>query len=72
MKLLIKEIIEDKNNKWNIIKTMFAPKQMCKTCGAKVRREGSSYCEECANMYNRNNDKDAIDVLKVGTKTNYT
>ena len=51
MKLLIKEIKEDKDKPWNIITTMFAPNKLCKTCQKNIRKDGSAYCIECTNLY---------------------
>jgi len=48
---VIKKIKQDKTKPWNIIEVMFAPKKVCKTCNAKTRREGSSYCQECSDKY---------------------
>ena len=70
MKFIIKDIKEEEDK--TVISVRVAPNQLCKTCGAKARRDGSSYCEECAKMYKTNHDKDSVDMLKVGFKTNYT
>lgn len=54
MKLLIKEIIQEKDKPWNVVKTMFVTNRKCKTCGKQEARNGSSYCQECSNLYKQN------------------
>ena len=52
MKFIIKDIKEKEDR--NVISVEIAPRANCKTCNLRQRREGSSYCKECADMWNRN------------------
>lgn len=55
MKFIIKDIKKEDDR--DVLVVGVPPKKGCKTCNTKERREGSSYCEECANLYNRHHEK---------------
>jgi len=54
MKFIISAIKEEENR--NVLSVELASRPACKTCGIHERREGSSYCIECANLYNINHN----------------
>ena len=50
MKTYIKETISKKELPWDIKKIGFTENE-CKTCKKEKRRNGSAYCQKCADAY---------------------
>lgn len=49
-KFIVDKFKSDKEKPYNIIKVKVAPNRKCKICDDKPRRNGSAYCQDCANI----------------------